>query len=279
MIEYDHLEAMGNMIITSKNEFSGARFDAFQKLAMAAKAHGSLIVAQLCHTGRQVDIRIQKNPISASDVQLIGNAMRMEFAKPHAASTQEMAHTKNSFAHAAEFLYKAGYDGVELHAAHGYLLGQFLALSTNKRTDEYGGTLRNRLRFIVEIADECRKRVSKDFIIGIKINSVEFEEGGFSPEEAQTLVEQLEIAQFDFVELSGGTYEKSAFKHQRESTKNREAFFLEFAEDIVKNLRKTKTYVTGGFRTVGAMVHALNIVDGIGLGRPVCQEFDLPKKM
>ena len=203
--------------------------------------------------------------------------MGMEFAKPHAATTDEIAQIIEGFAHAAEFLDKAGYDGIELHGAHGYLLAQFLSPTTNRRTDKYGGSLENRLRLTLEIADAIQKRVSKDFIVGMKVNSVEFQDKGFSPAEAKEMCQALERARFDFVELSGGTYESLAFEHKRESTKKRESFFIEFAEQIVKPLTKTKTYVTGGFKTVGAMTKALDTVDGVGLARPTCQEPHLPK--
>lgn len=154
----------------------------------------------------------------------------------------------------------------------GYLLSQFLSPTTNKRTDKYGGNLENRSRLIFEIAEAIRKRVPSSFMIGIKINSVEFQNKGFDPEECKALCTSLEAHRFDFVELSGGTYEELAFSHKRESTRKREAFFLDFAETIVPALSRTKTYVTGGFKSVGAMVNALNTVDGIGLARPVCQE-------
>jgi 2,4-dienoyl-CoA reductase-like NADH-dependent reductase (Old Yellow Enzyme family) len=208
----------------------------------------------------------------------LSNIMGMTFAKPHPATEQEIATIIDQFAHAAEFLEKAGYDGIELHGAHGYLLAQFLSPTTNRRTDKYGGSLENRIRLIIEIAEECRKRVSPSFILGIKINSVEFQDKGFSPEEAKELCKALEAARFDYIELSGGTYESLAFVHKRESTRKRESFFIEFAEEIMKPLSKTKTYITGGFKTVGAMVKALDIVDGVGLARPVCQEPDLPEK-
>lgn len=198
--------------------------------------------------------------------------MGMTFEKPHPASTEEIARVIEGFAHSAEYLYKAGYDGIQLHGAHGYLLAQFLSPTTNKRTDKYGGSLENRARLIMEIAQEIRKRVPADFVLGIKINSVEFQDKGFNPEECKQLCAQLEANRFDFVELSGGTYESLAFEHKRESTKKREAFFLDFAEAIVPALKKTKSYITGGFKTVGAMVKALDTVDGVGLARPVCQE-------
>ncbi|MCJ1391981.1 hypothetical protein MMC18_004848 [Xylographa bjoerkii] len=277
MINLDQLEAAGNPIIPIDSEFSGERFEAFKELAEASKKHGSLIVGQLSHPGRQVETRIQKDPVSASDVQLEGEVMGMHFEKPHAASIEEIEHIKQCFVHAAEFLYKAGYHGAELHGAHGYLLSQFLSPTTNQRTDKYGGSLENRSRLIMEIADEIRTKLPKDFVLGIKINSVEFQDKGFNTEECKKLCENLEARKFDFVELSGGTYENLAFQHKRESTKKRESFFLDFAETIVPALHKTKTYITGGLKTVGGMVKALDTVDGVGLARPTCQEFYFPK--
>ncbi|KAI9680502.1 MAG: hypothetical protein M1817_003942 [Caeruleum heppii] len=277
MVDYDQLEAAGNPIIPPQASFSDSRFDAFRELASESKKHGSLIVGQVSHPGRQCEDRIQKSPISASDVQLEGRIMGMTFAKPHPASQEEIDRVIEAFAHSAEFLYKAGYDGIELHGAHGYLLSQFLSLTTNLRTDKYGGSLENRSRLIIEIAEAIRKRVPSSFIVGIKINSVEFQDKGFDPEECRELCRRLESSRFDFVELSGGTYENLAFTHKRESTKQREAFFLEFAEVIAPALHQTKTYITGGLRTAGAMVKALGSVDGIGLARPVCQEPRLPK--
>ena len=150
---------------------------------------------------------------------------------------------------------------------------------TNKRTDQYNGSLTNRARLIVDVAHAIQKRVSPSFIIGIKLNSVEFQSGGFQPEEARELVKLLEANRFDFVELSGGTYEENAFQHKRESSVKREAFFIEFADLIVPALSKTKSYVTGGFRTVGAMVDALGTVDGVGLARPLCAEPRLVKDL
>ncbi|KAJ4990867.1 NADH:flavin oxidoreductase/NADH oxidase [Stagonosporopsis vannaccii] len=277
MIEYDHLEAAGNPIIPRRSEFSGERFEAFKEMATEATKHGSLFVGQVSHPGRQVESRIQKNPVSASDVQLEGNIMGMTFEKPHAATEEDIANIIEGFAHAAEYLDKAGYNGIQLHGAHGYLIAQFLSPTTNRRTDKYGGSIENRARIIVEITDAIRKRVSSSFIVGIKLNSVEFQDKGFNPEEAKQICKILEDNKFDFVELSGGTYEKLAFGHQRESTKKREGFFLEFAESIVPVLSKTKTYITGGFKSVGAMVSALDIVDGVGLARPLAQEPHLCK--
>ncbi|RFU72886.1 hypothetical protein TARUN_9376 [Trichoderma arundinaceum] len=279
MIEYDQLEAAGNHIIPSDAPFFGERFERFKEIASAAKENGSLVYTQLSHPGRQVHADIQPNPISASDVQLTNSAFG-EFAKPRPMEKADFERVINGFAHAAEYCYKAGFDGVQLHGAHGYLLAQFLAPSTNKRTDEYNGSLLNRARLIFEITDAIRARVpDKSFSIGIKLNSTEFQQGGFTVEDCKVLCAELEKHQFDWIELSGGTYEALAFEHKRESTKKREAFFIEFAELIIPELKKTKAYITGGLRTAAGMVKALDVLDGVGIGRPAAHEFSLPQKL
>ncbi|KAF1952085.1 FMN-linked oxidoreductase [Byssothecium circinans] len=265
-----NLEARG---VPSKNLINN-----FKELASQARKHGSLIVGQVSHPGRQVSDKIQAHPISASDVHLEGSFLGLTFAKPRAATQEDIKDIIEGFAHAAEYLDKAGYDGIQLHGAHGYLLAQFLSPTTNRRTDKYGGSLENRARLILEVAQEVRRRTSKNFILGIKLNSVEFQEKGFDTNDAAALCKLLEDNTFDFVELSGGTYEKLAFEHQRESTKKREAF-IEFAEKITPALSKTKAYVTGGFRYAAAMVDALSTVDGVGLARPICLEHELPMQI
>ncbi|KAJ5626478.1 Aldolase-type TIM barrel [Penicillium herquei] len=273
MIDPGHLEAAGNMVIPQNAECSGLRFERFCELATAGKAKGSLIIAQVGHPGRQTPKNIQPNPISASDVQLVSAGQGRGFGKPRVMSKEDISQLIDGFAHAAEYLEEAGFDGIELHGAHGYLLSQFLSPTTNHRTDRYGGDLKNRMRLILEVRDEISKRVSDNFVVGIKVNSVEFQEKGFQPEEARELCKALEEHKFDFVELSGGTYEKLVdFDSKRQSTVAREAFFLDFARAVVPGLTKTKSYVTGGFKTVEGMIEALDTVDGVGLARSLCQE-------
>lgn len=185
------------------------------------------------------------------------------------------------FAYAAKFCADVGFDGVELHAAHGYLLSQFLSPTTNKRTDEYGGSVENRMRIITEIYEAIRKLVPKDFVIGIKLNSVEFQKDGLNTPDAAAISVGFEKLGFDFVELSGGTYERFEWRHLRESTVRREAYFIEFSETIVKNLHKIIVYLTGGFRTTKGMCDAIEkgVTNGIGIGRPSTQEPDLAAKL
>ncbi|KAF2227624.1 hypothetical protein BDZ85DRAFT_254599 [Elsinoe ampelina] len=276
MVDYTHLEAAGNPIIPLDAPFSGPRFEAFKEMATLGKAHGSLMIAQVGNAGRQTESKVEPNPISASDVQLIAKNGR-SYAKPRPATLDDISFLIKSFAHAAEYLEKAGWDGMQLHGAHGYLIAQFLSRTTNKRTDQYGGDITNRARLVVEIGAEIRRHTRPDFVLGIKLNSVEFQNDGFTPEEARELCTILQDSKFDFVELSGGTYESSGFVHKSESTRKREAFFLQFAETITPALTKTKSYITGGLRSVPAMLAALDVVDGVGLGRPATHEPLLPK--
>ncbi|KAI1462670.1 NADH oxidase [Annulohypoxylon moriforme] len=282
IVDPTHLEAPGNMILapslSSINLQTDPRFVAYQKLAAAGKRGGSVFLAQLNHPGRQTEFALQENPVSASDVQLTkGIGALYAFGKPHPATLNEIADIKTAFVFAATYLEKAGFDGIQLHAAHGYLLAQFLSPTTNRRTDSYGGSLTNRARLIVEIADGIREATGPDFVLAIKINSVEFQDSGFSPDEAAQLVSLLEAHRFDIIELSGGTYEAPAWHHKRESTRRREAFFIEFAELVVPHVKHARTFITGGIRTVGAMVDALESgLDGVGLGRPSAAEPRLP---
>lgn len=202
--------------------------------------------------------------------------MGMTFGKPRAATKDDIKQIANDFAHAAEYLEKAGFDGIELHAAHGYLISQFLSRTTNLRTDEYGvQSVENRMRFLSDIVRAIKSRVSPKFIVGAKLNSVEFQDGGVTADEARAVVEGLESMGLDYVQLSGGTYEELGLKWERDSSKIREGFFLKFAKAISEALgdgRKIKMYLAGGMRSAGAMVDALKVVDGIALGRPAAWE-------
>lgn len=132
----------------------------------------------------------------------------MEFGEPHEATKQEIADITAAFSYAAEYLEKAGFDGVELHGAHGYLISPFLSRTSNRRSDTYGAQkTENRMRFLSDIARSVKSRVSSNFIVSAKLNSVEFQDGGVTAEETKEVCDTLEKLGFDFVELSGGTYE------------------------------------------------------------------------
>ncbi|ULT90175.1 hypothetical protein L3Y34_008501 [Caenorhabditis briggsae] len=278
-----HLEAPGNAMIFKEGE-TPARREAYTKWAQTIKQDGALAVVQLSHGGRQTPITVNTTPFSASDVKLEKEVRFLGFGKPIPLTVEQIkTEVIDRFVYAAKYAYETGFDGVELHGAHGYLLAQFTSPTTNKRTDRYGGSIANRQRIILEIYEAIRKEIpaSTGFLVGLKTNSVEFQSEGTTADDAVEMCKAYEKIGFDFVELSGGTYEQLAFQHIRNSTRQREAFFLEFAEKIRPVFKNTVVYLTGGFRTVNAMVDAVKTgaTQGIGLGRPITVEPDLPKKI
>ncbi|KAE8155682.1 FMN-linked oxidoreductase [Aspergillus tamarii] len=207
MIDGDHLVSAGDAVIPRDAPFSGLRFDRFSGMAREAKRHGSLVIAQLCHPGRQTPIYLQPFPIGASDLPVKGGDFGRDFGRPRQATTEDIVRIIQGFVHAAAYAERAGFDGIQLQAAHGHLLSQFLSSRTNHRKDRYGGNIQNRIRLISEIQERISERVAEDFIVGIKINTVEYQTAAFNPEEADFLRLELQRKRFDFVELSGGTYE------------------------------------------------------------------------
>ncbi|GAA5989438.1 hypothetical protein JCM11641_007905 [Rhodosporidiobolus odoratus] len=273
------LEAKGNAIIDARSPWDPV--EAFKPSIAACKAHGSLVIGQLTHGGRQVSEEVDPTPKSSSDVQC-PPMMGMTFGKPTPLTIEEIDALVVAWGYAAKKLYEAGADGAQLHSAHGYLLSQFLSARVNKRTDDYGGSLENRARIVLRVVDEIKKQVTDpSFIISIKINSADFSEGGMTPEESRQVCQWLDERGLQLIELSGGTYESMAFEHKKESTKKREGYFVEFAEAIKPHIKKAKICVTGGFRSKAAMEEALQskATDLAGLGRPLTAEPHLIRDM
>ena len=237
--------------------------------AQVSQKHGSHLWMQINHPGRQSP-KFNKEVVSASDVQL---PMKSMFPKPRPMTEEEIWKAIDGFGDCALIAKKAGWKGVQIHGAHGYLVSQFLSTLTNLRTDKWGGTLGNRARFALEIYRNMRKKVGADFPIGIKINSADFQRGAFTEEESLEVIDMLSDEGMDMIEVSGGTYEKAAMmgagKKIKESTQKREAYFADF---IVKARAKTKAplLLTGGFRTLQVMTKAIENkeLDFVGLARP-----------
>lgn len=200
------------------------------------------------------------------------NELHQKYNKPHPASEEEITHIVESFSHAAEYLQNAGWDGVQVNAAHGYIFNQFLSRNTNKRTDQWGGSFENRARLLLDTVRAIRKRCSPSLLLSVKLNAVEFEEDGISLDEVKQVAKLLEDNQVDMIELSGGTYKQWGWKYVRDSTVKREGFFIEEAEAIKPVLSKTKLYATGGWKSASAMVDGLKTLDGIGMARPLAQD-------
>ncbi|GAA6023717.1 hypothetical protein JCM10207_000233 [Rhodosporidiobolus poonsookiae] len=268
------LEAKGNAVIDPRSESAWDPVEAFKPVISAAKAEGSLFLAQLTHGGRQTSEEIDPFPVSAGDVQC-PPSFGMTFAKPRPMTLKEIDELVVGFGYAARKWYDAGGDGIQLHAAHGYLLSQFLAANINTRTDEYGGSLENRARILFRILDEVKRQVPQDFLLAVKINSADFSSGGLTLEESAQVCEWLDQAGVELLELSGGTYEAGLqLENKRESTKKREAYFVEFAESIKPRIKNAHICVTGGFRSRDGMEEALhtNACELVGLARPLTAE-------
>ena len=266
MVDRSHLESAGNVVIDS--DFVHPKMKAW---AAAGKKHNNHIWVQISHSGRQTSRFVNLRPGSASDVQLKKMGV---FGKPRAFSSDEIERIIEGFVIAAKVSKGAGFTGVQIHAAHGYLLSQFLSPITNRRKDEWGGSLENRARMLLAIIDKVRKVVGKGFPIGVKLNSADFQRGGFSEDESITVINWLEEAGVDLLEISGGTYEKVVFfsgkdAPQKDSTRQREAYFIEFAEKV-KKTSSIPLMVTGGFRTYEFVNYCLGqgSVDVVGMARP-----------
>ncbi|KAF9084116.1 hypothetical protein BGX29_002744, partial [Mortierella sp. GBA35] len=252
------------------------------------------LYAQVSHPGRQTHAHLTKEPVAPSAIAVSNFHPLMSFNSPRALTTDEIKSLVSRFVQTGLVLYHAGFDGIELHAAHGYLISQFLNPRTNERThDQYGGSLENRARFLREIVEGVKAVCPKEFSIGVKLNSVDFgrrrqqttadgkaqEEVDEHLEEAVKVAVMLEELGVDFIEISGGSYESFATglldgkgvptapnetKETPEkkpatnsSTQKREAHFAVFAERISRALKTTKVILTGGFVTASAMSDSL----------------------
>ncbi len=264
MVDKDHL-VNPNVLIAEDESF----LSDYTKLSEAAQAQGTQLWMQINHPGRQTPIYLDKAPVSASDVGMPSKI----YAQPRPLSEEEIIELIDRYGTAALVAKKSGMKGAQIHGAHGYLVSQFLSPLTNLRTDRWGGSLENRSRFALEIYRNMRAKVGDDFPLSIKINSADFQRGAFTEEESMEVIQMLDQEGMDLIEVSGGTYERAAMvgTMQKESTKQREAYFLDF---IVKVREKIKSplMLTGGFRTAETMNAAIENgeLDFVGLGRPFC---------
>ena len=249
--------------------------------ASAATENGTQCWVQLNHPGKQSPKGLNIENLSPSAIPFKED-MQNFFETPRAFEAAEIDEVVARFGRSAALVKEAGFSGVQIHGAHGYLVSQFLSPHTNHRTDKWGGSAENRREFVLAVYREIRQQVGEEFPIGIKLNSADFQKGGFSEDESLEVIKQLEKAGIDHVEISGGTYEEPAMsgKDIRESTKQREAYFLKFAEKI-RNEVKVPLAVTGGFRSAVAMNAALDAgsLDMIGLARPLAVDTQYPNKL
>lgn len=286
MVDRRFRERPANIVVDGpQDEAAMAGLSAF---AAAAKAAGNVAVAQISHAGRQTPKSIAPEPVgpSAVQVKLPGGL----FGAPRALDRDEIRDVVSRFAHTAATVCEAGFDGVQIHAAHGYLISEFLNPRVNQRSDEWGGGLDNRARLLIETVRAVRAAVGAGKVVSVKLNSSDFQKGGFSFEDCQRVIAMLDEEAVDLIEISGGNYEQPRMMGQdglepvfegavRTSTKAREAYFMAYAEEVLKTAR-TPVMVTGGFRSPAAMDEAVEGgVAMVGIGRPLCVEPDAPARL
>eukprot|EP00667_Euglena_gracilis_P017427 EG_transcript_18376 len=275
------MERPGNTSLDGpQSEEALAQWRAF---AAAAKAAGSAAIVQLGHAGRQSDRRVNKHLVGPSAIATVDiNPEGPKDATIRALTAEEVEDVIQRFAAGAKVCQESGFDGVQIHAAHGYLLSSFLNPLANQREDQYGGDLASRARLLLAVVDAVREATGPTFAISVKLNSKDFQTGGFTPEESATVAGWLEQHGVDLLEVSGGTYEKPVLlTSMRDSTKRREGFFLEFAKDIRAAVTTMPLMVTGGFRSRAFMEQCLANKDCevIGIGRPLCILPDGPRQL
>ena len=275
MIDSKALGEPNNVVIEDRSNM-----DLLQKWAATMKDTGTHFWPQINHPGRQAMEQINKELVAPSAVPVMALGRKKTSKKiPKALSEQEIIEIIDRYSETALICKEAGFTGAQIHGAHGYLVSQFLSPKTNIRTDKWGGSLENRARFVLEIYRSMRRKLGPDFPIGIKLNSADFQKGGFSEEESMEVIKLLSKEGIDLIEISGGNYEAPAMigNSKRKSTIEREAFFMDYIEKARK-ITDTPLMLTGGFRTQEGMEAALesNSLDVIGLGRPFVIYPDLP---
>lgn len=237
--------------------------------AAAGSKNNAHIWTQINHPGKQTPKFLSKQPVAPSAIPLQKPLDRV-FATPRALTEAEIYDLIERYAFAAKVSKENGFTGVQIHGAHGYLVSQFLSPSHNQRNDQWGGSIENRMRFVTEVYKAMRSEVGNDFPVSIKLNSADFQKGGFSKEDSMIVVQHLSEQGMDLIEISGGTYETPAMvgATTKDSTRVREAYFLEYCEEVRKKI-KSPLMLTGGFRTKKGMNEALasGACDMIGLAR------------
>lgn len=275
MIDGRALTGPGGVVLEA-----GTPLERFTEWATAARSGGAQVWMQINHPGRQVQISMGGTAWAPSSVALdLGKHSKL-FVQPKAMSEAEIAETVDRFAATAQAAERAGFTGVQVHAAHGYLLSQFLSPLTNQRTDAWGGSLENRARFLLDVVRAVRARVARGFAVAVKLNSADFQRGGFSENDAKQVIRWLNDEAVELVELSGGSYESPAMQGRTADgrTLAREAYFLEFARELAAEARMP-VMTTGGIvrRAVAERVLGEGVAV-VGMATALAVAPDLPAR-
>ncbi|MET9100103.1 NADH:flavin oxidoreductase/NADH oxidase family protein [Streptomyces antibioticus] len=257
-----------------------APLEPFAEWAKAGKSGGGAIWMQINHPGRQVASDMPGVVWGPTDIGVSLGKHSSRFGRPTAMTAQQIADTVTRYAVTARRAEEAGFDGVEIHAAHGYLLSQFLSPLVNKRTDRWGGSPANRARMLLDIVRAVRATVSPSFAVAVKLNSADFQRGGFDADDARQVIEMLAPLGVDLVELSGGSYESPAMtgRPADDRTQACEAYFLDLAQDLVTT-SPLPLMLTGGITRRATAERVLDSgVSVLGMGTALAVTPDLPER-
>jgi 2,4-dienoyl-CoA reductase-like NADH-dependent reductase (Old Yellow Enzyme family) len=275
MVHAEALTGPGGVVLDER-----APLDPFASWAEAGKAGGAAMWMQISHPGRQVQAGMPGVVWGPSAVAVELGRHSKRFGRPVAMTKEQIGATIKRFATSAGLAERAGFDGVEVHAAHGYLLSQFLSPLVNKRSDEWGGGLENRARLLLDVVRAIRSAVSPSFAVAVKLNSADFQRGGFDVEDAAKVIAMLEPLGVDLVELSGGSYESPAMAGRPADARTaaREAYFLELAAELAKT-SPLPLMLTGGItrRQTAEKVLASGVAL-VGMGTAIAVTPDLPDR-
>ena len=288
-VDRRNLEGPANVVI-DKNNYKN-QLGTLKEWSAAGTKNNTQLWMQISHAGRQTPGEINSSPMAPSNIRL--KIPGKNYGTPVPMTEEDILDVIEKFVFTAKIARETGFTGVQFHSAHGYLLSEFLSPDINNRNDAWGGDIENRARIHLEIIKRCREEVGVDFPISVKMNSADFQKGGFAADDSIIVAKMLESAGVDIIEISGGTYEQPKLigvddltinpersEQRKESTIAREAYFLEYAKDIRKAV-SLPLMVTGGFRTKEGIEDALNsnICQIIGIGRPLCADPYCVKKM
>lgn len=281
MVDSRHLGEPDNIIIEKGQE----GLENLKKWTQAGTLNKTHLWIQLNHPGKQSPKFLCSEPVAPSAISF-QSALAKLFNTPRALLESEIEEIIERFTYAGVVARDAGFTGVQIHGAHGYLVSQFLSPLHNQRSDQWGGSLENRMRFVMRIYQSLRAALGPAFPIGIKLNSADFQRGGFTEEESILVAQRLSEAGMDLIEISGGTYEAPKMTGAKtggeikQSTITREAYFLDYCEKVRAHIQ-CPILLTGGFRTSTGMEQALRTkaCDVIGLARALAINPQLPNQL
>ena len=269
VVDHDQLVEPYNVVVADD-----ANLAELSRWAAAARSCGAHVWLQLNHPGRLALRVVSRHPVAPSAVR---PGHRGVFAMPRALRSDEIRRLIDRFGAAARVAERAGFTGVQLHAAHGYLVSQFLSPLTNLRDDEWGGPLERRMRFLLELVRAVRARVGPGFGVGVKLNSADFRRGGFTEEESVAVVAALGDEHVDLLEVTGGTFEATAMFGDLTHRAGTSAFFVDYVREV-RAIARMPIMLTGGIRDPAAMSRLIREDEAqvIGMARPLAVLPDLP---